>query len=277
VGSGRVRESLAPLEESVLAGGRAGNAGIAVRAANYHALARFILDGDIEEHRRWKEQRAGDYPALRWLSDLQSSHADLLAGRWDRALAGARRRPFEGVLVWRGLEQGIAIIVEAYAGDPDAVALLLKEHRDLVPSGGVGTQAGWSFAAFATEALATVGRRDEAAEFLDLWEQAADAGHVVEPTYPVFIARLAGIAAASGRQWDVAVEHFETALRQAHEIPFIIEQPEVRRWYADMLIERAAPGDVEKARQLLAEAIGMYRTIGMPRHIELAEKLFARA
>jgi len=104
-----------------------------------------------------------------------------------------------------------------------------------------------------------------------------DAGHVVEVTFPVLIARLAGIAAASGRQWDVAVERFETALRQAHEIPFIIEQPEVRRWYADMLIERGAPGDVEKARHLLAEAIEMYRMIGMPRHIGLAERLLAQA
>ena len=44
-----------------------------------------------------------------------------------------------------------------------------------------------------------------------------------------------------------------------------------------MLIERGAPGDAEKARALLAEAIEMYRTIGMPRHIELAERLLARA
>ena len=75
----------------------------------------------------------------------------------------------------------------------------------------------------------------------------------------------------------MAEAHFETALRQAHELPHKIEQPEVRRWYADMLIERGAPGDIEKARQLLGEAIEMYRAIGMPRHIELAERVLARA
>ena len=39
-----------------------------------------------------------------------------------------------------------------------------------------------------------------------------------------------------------------------------------------MLIERnAAPGDLEKARTLLMEAIAMYCEIGMPKHLEMAE------
>jgi hypothetical protein len=90
---------------------------------------------------------------------------------------------------------------------------------------------------------------------------------------------LAGVAryARAVEEEAVAEEHFETALRQAHELPHKIEQPEVRRWYADMLIERGQPGDVEKARALLAEAIEMYTAIGMPRHIELAERVLTRA
>ena len=87
--------------------------------------------------------------------------------------------------------------------------------------------------------------------------------------------KAAGIAAACGRQWAAAEQHFDTALRQAHEIPHRIEQPEVRRWYASMLLDRDAPGDRERARQLLTEAIAMYRDIDMPKHIELAEALLA--
>jgi hypothetical protein len=79
-------------------------------------------------------------------------------------------------------------------------------------------------------------------------------------------------AAASGR-WDEAEEHYRTALRQAHELPHKIEQPEVRRWYARMLIDRDAPSDRDKARELPTEAIAMYRRIGMPKHIEMAEAL----
>ena len=40
-----------------------------------------------------------------------------------------------------------------------------------------------------------------------------------------------------------------------------------------MLIDRDGPGDRVKARELLTEAIAMYRGIGMPKHVEMAEAL----
>jgi hypothetical protein len=40
-----------------------------------------------------------------------------------------------------------------------------------------------------------------------------------------------------------------------------------------MLIDRAAPGDREKAQTLLREALESYMQIGMPRHIEMTHKL----
>ncbi len=86
-------------------------------------------------------------------------------------------------------------------------------------------------------------------------------------------ATSAGMCATAGKQWDTAQEHFETALRQAHEMPEKLAQPEVRRWFATMLLERNWDGDRDRARTLLAEAIEMYRTIGMPRHVEMAEEL----
>ena len=86
---------------------------------------------------------------------------------------------------------------------------------------------------------------------------------------------VAGIAAACGQQWDAAPEHHETALTQAHDLPHKIAQPEVRRWYAQMLLDREAPGDHDKARTLLGEAIDQYRTIGMPKHLEMAERMLA--
>ena len=47
----------------------------------------------------------------------------------------------------------------------------------------------------------------------------------------------------------------------------------MRRWYARMLLDRDGPGDRDKARALLTEAIAMYRRIGMPKHVEMAEKM----
>ena len=86
---------------------------------------------------------------------------------------------------------------------------------------------------------------------------------------------VAGVAAGAERLWDAGAEHFEAALRQAHEWPHVIAQPEVRRWYARMLLDRNLALDRDKARTLLGEATGMYQTIGMPKHLEMVEKMSA--
>jgi hypothetical protein len=62
-------------------------------------------------------------------------------------------------------------------------------------------------------------------------------------------------------------------MRQAAEVPSVIEGAETRRWYAAMLLERSALGDRERARTLVEEAIPVYERVGMPRHEELARRL----
>jgi class 3 adenylate cyclase/tetratricopeptide (TPR) repeat protein len=83
----------------------------------------------------------------------------------------------------------------------------------------------------------------------------------------------AGISAAAGRRWDKAEEHYQTALQQAHDLPHRLEQPEVRRFYATMLLERNGPGDGAKAQELLSDAVAMYRELGMPKHVDMAQAL----
>ena len=68
---------------------------------------------------------------------------------------------------------------------------------------------------------------------------------------------------------------FRTALRYAREIPHKLEEPQIRYWYAKMLIERSASGDREKARKFLRDAIGGFSSIGMPLHLEMAKELAA--
>jgi class 3 adenylate cyclase/tetratricopeptide (TPR) repeat protein len=88
---------------------------------------------------------------------------------------------------------------------------------------------------------------------------------------------IAGIAAAGAGLWQEAEAHFQKAMRQADELPHKLEQPEVRRWYARMLLDRDAVGDRDEARRFLQEAIAMYREIGMPKHVEMAEALLKEA
>ncbi len=40
-----------------------------------------------------------------------------------------------------------------------------------------------------------------------------------------------------------------------------------------MLIDRDGPGDRDKAFRLLTEAVAMFRQMGMPEHVEMAEAL----
>jgi hypothetical protein len=70
---------------------------------------------------------------------------------------------------------------------------------------------------------------------------------------------------------------FQTAIRQLDESPNKVAEPEARRWYAWMLLDRAKDGDKTRARQLLDEAIEMYQQIGMPKHVEMAKELLVRA
>ncbi len=126
----------------------------------------------------------------------------------------------------------------------------------------------------AVEALAVLGESREAAKLYPR-VQAALQKAVVGTWGSSLIQRIAGISAAAGSRWRQAEEHYETALRQAHELPHVLEQPEVRRWYARMLIDRNRPGDRDRAFRLLTEAIAMYGKIGMSNHVEMAEGMLA--
>jgi TolB-like protein len=89
--------------------------------------------------------------------------------------------------------------------------------------------------------------------------------------------KFAGIAAAAGKDWPAAEKHFQTAIKQAEDMPHRLDQPEVRRWYARMLQDRNATGDQERARELLDEARTLYEQLGMPRHIEMVGEMLTDA
>lgn len=118
-----------------------------------------------------------------------------------------------------------------------------------------------------------LGEHEEAARLYPLIEEAFPTGAVLCGYDGRLVHTLAGIAAAAGGRWATAEEHFEKAVAQAEELSHRIERPEVRRFYAQMLIERDAPGDRDRAGELLQESIDAYRAIGMPRHEEMAGAL----
>jgi hypothetical protein len=127
--------------------------------------------------------------------------------------------------------------------------------------------------ALVIEGLVILGEKSQAGLLYPLAGELLDTGAIA--LWPIFrvTQTIAGVAAAAAREWEAAEEHFQIAMQQAEAFPQRLEQVDVRRFHAMMLIDRAAPGDREKAQTLLNEALESYTQIGMPRHIEMTRAL----
>jgi len=139
------------------------------------------------------------------------------------------------------------------------------------------TLGSWALLMSVVEGLSTLGEREQAAEFYPLTRELLDTGMVTFCSIARFPQTIAGIAAAAGRQWERAEEHFRTALQQAEEMPDRREQADISRFLGAMLLEKGSPDDREQARTLLSDAIAGYSDIGMPRFIEVTKLSLARA
>jgi tetratricopeptide (TPR) repeat protein len=123
------------------------------------------------------------------------------------------------------------------------------------------------------EGLAILGEQAQAAQLYPLARELVGTGAVALWPMFRFTQTIAGIAAAAAHQWEAAEDHFQTALQQTESVPHRLEQAEIRRFHAMMLMDRAALCDREEARKLLGEALETYTRIGMPRHIEITRTL----
>ena len=223
----------------------------------------------------------GTRARMPWVSVWETwlARGDLWRGRWeaarDRAEDTASREP-PGFLV--GWSWAVLFLCECLLDHKETALAGLEERRSGLPrTGRPNTDGAWTMLFAVVEGLAVLRERPAAAELYPLALEAMETGTVVSPHSDRLVQTIAGIAAAAGGQWEQAETHYQTALTQAHEIPFRSEQPEARRWYAQMLIDRNASGDRDKARTLLGEAIDMYQQIGMPRHLEMANELLKTA
>lgn len=217
-----------------------------------------------------------------WFSQSYTfiGQAHFWRGRWEEALENSQEAArLEPPGFYAGADWGFLFLFKAYSSDRDEALGMLREKVGDLPRRGEANGIGaWTMLLRVVEGLVVLGERDEAAKLYPLVLEAIGTGVVIRPMHADgLLQTVAGMAAAAGGQWDKAEEHYQTALRQAHEIPVVIEQPEVRRWYARMLIDRDGPGDRDKAFRLLTEAVAMYRRIGMPKHVEMAEALLSES
>ena len=193
-------------------------------------------------------------------------------GEWSEAERYYREAATdEPQFMWTHMFTSPFLLARVQFGNSDAAAEIMS--LEVAARAGIDNLVGeWEQLLNVVEGRAILGERAAAAALYPLVAEGLGTGAVMSRHSRLW-QMVAGIAASCGQQWDAAQEHFETALRQAHELPHKIAQPETRRWYAQMLLDRNGPGDRDKARTLLGEAVEMYRTIGMPRHVELTEQM----
>jgi tetratricopeptide (TPR) repeat protein len=162
------------------------------------------------------------------------------------------------------------------------VISLIRESRamnsrgPLPRAGRPNTWGSWSMLFSAVETLVVLGERPEAGKLYPLVIEGMKTGTMLRTDLRL-LDTVAGIAAGAGEKWVEAEEHFRTALRRCEELPHVLEAPDARRWYSWMLLARNGPNDRERARDLLNEAIAMFRKIGMPKHVEMAEAMLGEA
>ena len=216
-------------------------------------------------------------PAVFWdaFSEGQLSLVDFLRGDWEGALHHAQASyRLEGETSRRGTGVGILFRQMAYLGDHAGASAILEEKRSWLPRRGRPNAIGsWWMLALVIEGLVVLGDYNEAGKlYPDSLELVGTDAIVLWPIFR-FVQTIAGMAAAAARQWNAAEAHFETALHQSAAFPHRLEQAEIRRFHAKMLLTRAAKGDHERALALLSEALDNYAQIGMTRHFELAQAM----
>ena len=247
--------------------------------ASFMRLRRWLVSGDPEDYEEYAQEllrvftKMGAWRHLGlaclaqaqvWSGELEEAHRQAAA-----AVDVEPRAVMETGHGWSALFLADALLDRR----TDALQLLEARREQLPRPGTLSGIGAWSALFKVVEGLAVLGEAEHVAE---LYPQMADAiatGTLVPRDANHLVETLAGVAAAGGAHWERAEAHYQTALRQATEIPFRSEQAEARRWYARMLLDRDARGDREKAGTLLGEAIALYQTIGMPKHVELATKM----
>ncbi|MCH8814923.1 MAG: AAA family ATPase [Chloroflexi bacterium] len=272
----KIGEELEPLAA------RLGHVGALLAAGRSRGWRELMLTPELDRFEAFAKSdlelcRSADVP---WISNSYRylGLADFWRGRWDEARKNFQEAASLEQGSLGGGDWGFLFLFKAYCGDKDeALAMLQQKMGDLPRSGQPNTNGAWIRLLTVVEGLALLSERESAAGLYSLVIEAIDTGAVVCPLGEKFLQTVAGIAAACGGQWQMAEKHYRTALRQAHELPHKMEQPEVRRFYARMLIDRGGQGDRDKAQELLTEAIDMYGQIGMPKHAEMAEDMMAEA
>jgi class 3 adenylate cyclase/tetratricopeptide (TPR) repeat protein len=196
-------------------------------------------------------------------------------GDAERAEAEIRRAvQLEAPGAFSGSSISILVRHLAHLGRGEEVMAIYQSERPKLPSPDrVNSHGSWVRLLGLVEALYLCGFSDDAAALSPLVEKVLEHG----PDWVTFDGRLvltcAGMAAAAGGRWEPAERHFAEAELHAKRMNNLLEETELRRLRARMLLDRDGPGDQALAAELLAEALIDYRKFGMPTYAADTERM----
>jgi tetratricopeptide (TPR) repeat protein len=205
----------------------------------------------------------------------QLSIAEFLRGNWNQALNDAEAAWLsEAPEEFKCTNVGIRFRLKAYMADRENALALLSQNREMLPRlYEANTHGSWALLLLTIEGLFVLGEHELAAVLYPRVLELIATETVCMLLVSRFPQTAAGIAAAAARDYAAGEAHFKIAMQQAASFQNVLEQADIRRFHAMMLIDRAADGDREGARALLNDAIETYQRIGMPGHVGLSRAL----
>ncbi len=215
-------------------------------------------------------------PHFRFVSRSFPAAASLHLGAVDDALehtaAFIAEQPTDHWL--KGLPEGNHFAAMALAGRVEAEALVPALLPWLPVAGRRNVEGAYLALETLVTGLAAMGDRERLAGLYPLTLEYVQTGRVVTasaigPSSPQLAAALAADAAGLH---DQSREHFEIALRQAHEVPVRILQPTVLYWYGRALSASADNAEHTRGRGMVEAALTDFHALEMVLHANLAER-----
>lgn len=267
-------------EEGAELGARLGHRSGEALARRVVALAEALVDADLDQFETFAERDREGYEAIHSPFVSQSfawqAASQILRGNLDEAVRLAEQAiAVEPASAYTGIGWCYKFLARAFAQDADSCRRLLEEKRDQLPRPGERASLGRTATLmYAAHGCVVAGLDEDAANLYPL--VAENAGAFPIGMFELAIAeRIAGMAAAAGRRWDEAIDHFERALEQSVEFRNRLDAPQVAHWYGKMLLDRGRPEDESRGEELLTSAVDAYSRIGMPLHGALAREILA--
>ncbi|HWI20659.1 MAG TPA: AAA family ATPase [Vicinamibacterales bacterium] len=274
---GRFSAADARLPELHATAARAGHHGAQWAHGLVQNLIAFARSGDIRALIDRLKPTLAD-PRARFIPRCCVGLGHLYLGEVDAALEHLARAVEEQPVNehWmQGMPEGNLFAATALAGRHESARALIPSVIRWLPVPGRRNANGAYLALDAyVSGLALIGDRDRCGALYSLTLDHIRTGQVYSavcfgPANPQLAAALAADTAGMG---DQSREHFEIALRQAHEAPIRNLQPTALHWYGRSLSTAADPADRLRGRGMVEAALTDFRSLEMVLHATLAEQ-----